>query len=124
MPSFGKHSRENLETCDYRLIKLFNEVVDIADCSVLCGHRNEEDQNKAFDEGHSKLRWPRSQHNIYPSTGIDVVPYPIDWEDLEPFFYLAGVVKGVAKMMSYIIEWGGDWTSFKDYPHYQLVVKE
>jgi peptidoglycan L-alanyl-D-glutamate endopeptidase CwlK len=55
----------------------------------------------------------------------DVVPYPIDWRNLERFHELAGVVKAVAftlkdaGLIESDIEWGGDWT-WKDLPHYQV----
>jgi len=33
---------------------------------------------------------------------------------------LADVVKEAAKKLGVALEWGGDWTSFKDGPHFQL----
>jgi peptidoglycan L-alanyl-D-glutamate endopeptidase CwlK len=33
---------------------------------------------------------------------------------------LAETMKAAAKDLSIAIEWGGDWTSFKDGPHFQL----
>jgi peptidoglycan L-alanyl-D-glutamate endopeptidase CwlK len=35
---------------------------------------------------------------------------------------LAGVVKEAAAKLGIAIEWGGDWRSFKDGPHFQLPV--
>ena len=55
MPKFGSSSKRRLATCDERLQKVFNEVIKHVDCSVLCGHRGEYDQNKAFEEGKSML---------------------------------------------------------------------
>ena len=63
MPSFGKTSKKRLEECDPRLQQLFNEVVKEYDCSILQGHRSEEEQNRYFDEGKSKVRFPNSKHN-------------------------------------------------------------
>jgi peptidoglycan L-alanyl-D-glutamate endopeptidase CwlK len=37
---------------------------------------------------------------------------------------LADVVKEVAKQLGTPIEWGGDWESFKDGPHFQLPWKD
>jgi peptidoglycan L-alanyl-D-glutamate endopeptidase CwlK len=40
-----------------------------------------------------------------------------DW----PLYYrLASVMKAAAKDLQVPIEWGGDWESFKDGPHFQL----
>ena len=128
MPKFGKKSKKNLATCDEDLIALFKEVVKYFDCTVLEGHRGEKLQNKYFDEGKSKLRYPDGNHNNNPSTAVDVVPYPIDWDDRERMTYFAGFVKGVAYKMGIPIRWGGDWNnnnqlkdnSFDDLPHFEI----
>lgn len=129
MPGFGERSLKNLATCDSRLQKLFMEVVKTYDCSVICGHRTEEDQGKAFDEGKSKLRFPNSKHNSYPSKAADVVPYPINWDDTDRFYHFAGFVQGVARSLGIGIRWGGDFDGdfnlhnegFIDMPHFELV---
>ena len=128
MPRFGRTSRKRLKTCDEDLIFLFEEVVKYFDCSVLEGHRGKKLQNKYFKENKSKLRFPDGNHNKKPSTAIDVVPYPIDWEDRERMTYFAGFVKGVAMILGIPIRWGGDWNSnndlkdnnFDDLPHFEL----
>ena len=128
MPKFGRTSKKRLKTCDEDLIFLFEEVVKYFDCSVLEGHRGRRLQNKYFKEGKSKLKFPEGNHNKKPSTAIDVVPYPIDWEDRERMTYFAGFVKGVAAILGVPIRWGGDWNSnndlkdnnFDDLPHFEL----
>ena len=128
MPKFGKKSRKRLNTCDEDLIHLFEAVVKYFDCSVLEGHRGEEKQNKYFNEGKSKLKYPKGNHNKKPSNAVDVVPYPIDWEDRERMTYFAGFVKGMAASMGIPIRWGGDWNSnndlkdnnFDDLPHFEI----
>ena len=37
-----------------------------------------------------------------------------------PYYVLARVVKEAAKQCKVPVEWGGDWKSFKDGPHFQL----
>jgi len=128
MPRFGKRSRGNLATCDERLQKVFNEVIKNVDCSVIEGHRSEERQNKLYDEGKTKVRYPNGRHNAKPSNAADVVPYPIDWEDRERFHLFAGYVLGVARGMGITLRWGGDWNmnfevddnKFDDFPHFEL----
>ena len=129
MPKFGKRSRYNLLSCDPRLVKVFDEVVKEFDCSVLCGHRGQENQDQAFDEGRSQLQYPKSKHNSMPSMAVDVVPYPVDWEDRERFYYFAGYVKGVAAGMGIKLRFGGDWNNdtqvkdngFDDLPHWEII---
>ena len=115
---FSKHSSIALETCHFDLITLFESVIKVVDCSVLCGVRNEEEQTRAFEAGNSKLEWPNSMHNKVLSLAVDVVPYPVDWDNLYAFYYLAGVVKGIAGLRGIEVEWGGEWKTLKDYPHY------
>ena len=128
MPRFGKRSRSRLSTCDDRLQDLFKEVVKHFDCSVIQGHRGKADQNKAFDEGRSKLRYPDGNHNATPSKAVDVAPYPIDWSDRDRFHYFSGFVLGIASQMGLKIRWGGDWdrdtqvkdNKFDDLPHFEI----
>ena len=128
MPRFGSRSRRNLKTCDKRLQDLFNEVRKHFDCSVLVGFRGRDEQNTAFDSGHSTKKWPDSKHNSKPSIAVDVAPYPIDWNDRERFIYFGGVVKGFAYQLDFPIRWGGDWNNntqlsdnkFDDLVHFEI----
>ena len=120
MPHFSEKSKQRLSTCHPWLQDICNEGIKIYDFSVLCGHRNETAQMIAFQEGRSKLEWPKSKHNKTPSLAVDLAPYPIDWKDLERFYHLAGIIKGLAFQMKIPITWGGDWLNFKDYPHYEI----
>ena len=127
--SFSRRSKKKLREAHPLLQEIFHEVIKIIDCSVLEGHRGKDAQNRIFERGESKLRWPRSKHNKTPSLAVDVVPYPIDWNDRESFLFFAGIVKGVAHSKGIKIRWGGDWNSnnnfkdqsFHDLPHFELV---
>ena len=128
MPKFGKKSKERLGTCNEKLQEVFNEVIKHVDCSVLEGHRSGERQNKLYDEGKTKVRYPNGRHNANPSRAVDVVPYPIDWHDRERFHLFAGFVIGIAQSMGIKLRWGGDWNmnfevddnNFDDFPHFEL----
>ena len=128
MPYFGKRSRNNLATCDDRLQKVFNEVIKHVDCSVIEGHRSGERQDKLLKEGKTNVKFPNGRHNANPSRAVDVVPYPIDWDDRERFHLFAGFVLGIAKSMGINLRWGGDWNqnfevddnNFDDFPHFEL----
>ena len=128
MPKFGKSSKKRLLTCDERLQKVFNEVIKYVDCSVLEGYRGEERQNKFYDEGKTKLRYPRGRHNNDPSNAVDVTPYPVDWADRGRQTLFAGFVLGMARSMGIKLRWGGDWdmdfevqdNRFDDFPHFEI----
>ena len=132
MPHFSERSESNLQTCHEDLISLFRQVIKKYDCTIIRGHRGEEDQNEAYRTGKSTLKFPESKHNSYPSLAVDVVPYPIDWEDRNRFYHFAGFVLAVAEAQGVKIRWGGDWDgditgagskdqSFMDLPHFELL---
>ena len=128
MPTFSERGRERLYTCHSQLIELFTAVVGGFDCTVLCGHREEPEQDRLFLLGRTRLLWPDSNHNKEPSLAIDVAPYPINWDDIHRFYFFAGYVKGIASRLGYKIRWGGDWDSdtqvkdnkFNDLVHFEL----
>ncbi len=125
---FGQRSMKNLSEAHPDLQRLFSEVIKHVDCSVIEGFRSEEEQNKMVHDGRSKLEWPLSKHNQTPSLAVDVIPYPVDWNDKNRFYYFAGFVKGTAARLGIKIRWGGDWDSdnefkdqsFHDLPHFEL----
>ena len=74
MPKFGTRSKEELATCHPLLQELFNEVIKHINCSVLVGRRDEAEQNEAFANKRSKLKYPDSTHNEEPSRGLMLPP--------------------------------------------------
>ena len=128
MATFGASSAAQLNTLDPLLQAVLRRAVLIFDFSVLKGHRGKQEQNLAYSNGHSKKQFPDSTHNSYPSRGVDIAPYPIDWRDTERFVYLAGVIKCVAWQLGIGIRWGGDWDgdtrlteeTFRDYGHFEI----
>lgn len=130
MPKFGSTSLSRLETCHPELQRLFNFVVGYVDCTVLCGHRTEDEQNRVYREGKSKLKFPHSKHNQLPSIAADVAPWPLDWYDLDRFYFFGGFVIACAIHLEINIRWGGDWNgnfnfkdqNFNDLPHFELIL--
>ena len=128
MPKFGRRSRENLKTCHKDLQKVLNEVIKTVACSVIEGHSSKERHTKLYEEGKTKVRYPKGRHNAEPSRAVDVVPYPVDWNDRERFHLFSGFVLGVASRMGITLRWGGDWNmnfevddnKFDDFPHFEL----
>lgn len=121
MPSFSAKSLERLNSCHKDLQRLMNAVIQEQDIIILCGHRGKEEQDKAYKDGFSKLRFPASKHNKLPSMAVDIAPYKngINWEDIEGFKKLSKIVFKKAKELKIDIEWGGNW-KMRDYPHWEL----
>ena len=129
MPSFGTSSREKLDTCDEKLQAICELIIEHYDFTVLEGHRSGERQDELFRQGKSKLKAGQSKHNSLPSKAVDLAPYKIDWNDMNRFFLLAGMMFQAAHDMGIKIRWGMDWDrdwdhkdqSFFDAPHFELV---
>ena len=135
MPKFSRRSKDNLETADQKLQDLFNEVIKEYDCTIISGHRSPEEQFELYKKGRTLVdgKWTKtgktvtnldgytkkSKHNHFPSKAVDVVPYPVDWNNLKRFEEMGRVVKAKAAEMGISIEWGGDW-AMRDYPHFQV----
>lgn len=115
---------------------LFYEVIKHFDCTIIEGHRNKEEQEKAFVAGFSKAHWPDGKHNSQPSMAVDVAPYPTDWNNKKRFYFFAGFVKAIAQKLkdegkiTHGIKFGADIESDKDLDdeglcalvHFELIV--
>ena len=132
MPKFSKISKERFNTLELDLQLILTYAIRVYDFKIIGGHRVRAEQDRVFSKGLSKVEWPNSKHNSFPSRAVDIAPYPIDWDDRERFVYLAGIIKGIAATKDIAIRWGGDWDqdndlhdqSFMDLPHFELVDKE
>lgn len=136
MPRFTQASFKQLSTCEADLQVLFYEVIKYVDCQVLEGFRNQVAQDAAFKAGNSKLKWPNGKHNKSPSMAVDVAPFPVDWKNLQRFYWFAGFVMATAEQlynagkMKRKVRYGGDWNrnynivdevGLKDLVHFELI---
>lgn len=129
MNAWSAASEARLAGCDPRLRALFDDVLQICDCTIVSGRRGEEEQNELHRAGKSQLRYPDSKHNACPSLAVDAAAYPIDWKDRERATLFAGLVLGMAAARGLALRWGGDWdrdwqvsdNGFDDLWHFEIV---
>jgi len=134
---WGNRSWKRLKTCNPEIQRLMVEAIKTINLTVLCGERNETAQEKALKSGASGVNYPDSIHNPdNPKNkdgkgvrAIDVAPYPVDWNDLERFCYVAGQIIYIARKLKIPLRWGADWNrdghmrddkerkALRDYPH-------
>ena len=132
MYRFGRSSQARLDTCHPKLQEILNEAIKHVDFSVICGHRSEADQTAAFESKNSKVQWPNSKHNSFPSRAVDIAPFPIDWDDIPRFAHLGGLIRGIAAAKGIKLRFGFDWDvdgditdhKFMDWPHIELADDE
>jgi peptidoglycan L-alanyl-D-glutamate endopeptidase CwlK len=142
MYKFSKKSLERLETCDQGIQIVMQSAIKLVDFSVVCGERTTAEQLKLFKQGRKQKKDGSfkvidkskivtnidginkvSKHNYSPSRAIDIIPYPTGYKSIEQFHYLAGVVLTISAWFGIPFEWGGNWKSIKDYPHFELKEK-
>ncbi len=113
MRKWGANSKRHYDTLDPRLQRIMDRVLhEVADISITCGFRGEADQNRLFDERKSRVRFPQSKHNNYPSVAVDFQPWPYPereeklWAALA---YVAGRAVEIGIEEGIALRWGGDW---------------
>lgn len=121
----NENSKKRLSECHPDLQRLMLKINEYYPIQVICGHRGEADQNKAFQEKKSKLMYPMSKHNKIPSLAVDIVPDPdfnpktINWNQIAAFKVMCFAVELAAEELKIKIRLGRDF-SFRDFPHIEL----
>lgn len=117
----GTRSLQNLSGVHPDMVAVVKRAIEISeqDFSVIEGIRNINRQRELVKSGASTTM--NSRH--LTGHAVDIAPYPISWE-WEYFYPIADAMKQAAEELDIDIEWGGDWKSFPDGPHYQLSRKE
>jgi peptidoglycan L-alanyl-D-glutamate endopeptidase CwlK len=122
----NKTALKKLSTCHPDIIRLAKAVNEIFPIQCICGHRNELDQDKAFQNGFSKLKYPNSKHNKTPSLAGDFVPDPdknpatIEWGDIKSFELMCLTFEQKADELGIKIRLGRDF-KFIDWPHVEIL---
>lgn len=93
MPAFGTGSQKKLNTCTSEIQLICNEAIKYIDFSIVTGHRTKEEQNALYPK-YTKLKWPKGNHNSFPSNAVDIAPY------IKPYGTIFGGKDQIEKMMS------------------------
>jgi peptidoglycan L-alanyl-D-glutamate endopeptidase CwlK len=115
MRVWGKRSQAAYDTLDPRMQHYCDRALqEVADISLLKGHRGQEEQDAAYygTPQRSKLPWPKGNHNTLPSLAVDFQPYPKPENELKlwaSLAYVAGRIIQMAAEDGVTIRWGGDW---------------
>ena len=116
----GATSLARLKGVHPDLVRVVKRAIELTkqDFTVLEGLRSKERQKQLVAKGASKTM------NSYHITGhaVDVAPIvngQVSW-DWKYYYPVRDAMKAAAKELGVKIEWGGDWKSFKDGPHFQI----
>ena len=118
--ALGAKSKERLKGVHPDLIRVVERAIQLTevDFTVLEGLRTVARQQQLVASGASKTM--RSRHITGHAVDLAaVIGGEIRW-DWPLYHKIAKAVKQAAAELKVPIEWGGDWRTFKDGPHWQL----
>lgn len=134
---FSKRSINNLKGVHPALVKLMTLSIKNSpvDFTITEGVRTQERQQELYAQGRTKpgpivtkVDGIIKKSNHQPKSdgfghAVDLYPYvngSVRVNDVENLKKIAEHIKKVAKENNINVTWGGDWTSFKDYPHFEI----
>lgn len=131
MNKLGSTSNKNIIGIDARLAIVIGAVLaeGNVDFTITYGLRTVEEQQNLYAQGRTKegnivTNCDGVKNISYHQTGkaIDFTPYPFDgdWKNLKQFEKIGREFIRVSELLGYECSYGGDWKSFKDWPHFQL----
>lgn len=120
MFQLGKRSKENLKGVHPDLVKVVERAIQITkqDFTVIEGLRTLERQKQLLKQG--ATRTMNSRH--LTGHAVDITPWvdgKISW-DWKFYSEVREAMMQAAGELGVEIEWGGNWETFKDGPHWQL----
>ena len=121
--TLDKRSETSLQGVHPDLVKVVRRAAEITtvDFVITEGKRTEAKQKQMVASGASRTM--NSRHLTGHAVDLAAkVGKDIRW-DWPLYFKLAAAMKQAAAELKVSIEWGGDWRTFKDGPHFQLTWK-
>lgn len=124
MFKLSQKSKDRMAGVHPDLVAIVNRAIEVTavDFAVLEGVRSQAKQAQLVKAGASQTM--RSRH--LTGHAVDLGAYvggSVRW-DWPLYDRISEAVKAAAKELATPIEWGGDWVSFKDGPHFQLPWQE
>ena len=139
----SKRSLASLEGVDARLVSVAKRAIQITkqDFVIIEGLRTREQMMINYGKGRTsaqlavhgipakyaqpklaKVTWLNNPFASNHASGkaIDVVPYPVDWNDIGKFRTIYEAFQKAADELGVKIKWGGHFQKSKDYPHIEL----
>lgn len=124
---FSSSSLVRRANVDKRLVEISDLAIKISvvDFGVpqYGGLRTAEEQRDLYDANKSNCDGTVKLSNHQIGKALDVYAYvggKASW-DLYDLSMVAAAMLQSASVLGYKLKWGGLWTKFKDYPHFELV---
>lgn len=124
MYSLGVRSKARLKGVHPDLVKVVERAIQLTtvDFTVLEGVRDAVRQKKLVESGASQTL--NSRHLTGHAVDLGAwVDDQVDWS-WPLYAKINAAMQEASKLVGVPIEWGGNWRTFKDGPHFQLPRKE
>lgn len=151
--TLGTRSISKLDGVHPDLVRVVKRAIDLTsqDFMVLEGVRTEQRQRELYGQGRTPAKlvaagvdpalakpklqmvtWALKSNHFKQADGyghaVDLVPYPVDWNDLAKFDAIADAMMQAADELGVAIRWGADWNrngqprekGESDSPHFEL----
>ena len=138
----SQRSLNSLSGVDPNLVKVVKRAIELTeqDFIVIEGLRTREQMMINYGKGRTaaqlavhgipasyakpkeaKVTWLNNPFasNHAKGLAVDIVPSPVDWNDISKFKKINEAMQAAAKEFGIKLSYGGDWTK-KDYPHWEL----
>lgn len=129
----SKTSLSRLAGVDETLVNVVKRAIEISkiDFSVLEGKRTLDRQRELYAQGRTTpgkiVTWTMKSKHI-DGKAVDLVPYPLDWEDIKKFDLIKDAMFAAAKEQDVNLRWGADWDGDGKYrekgeydsPHFEI----
>ena len=129
----GKTSLDRLKGVDETLVNVVKRAIEISevDFTVMEGVRTLERQRELYAQGRTApgkiVTWTMKSRHI-EGKAVDLVPYPLDWNDLEKFNKIKDAMFQAAREQDVNLRWGADWDGDGKYrekgeydsPHFEI----
>lgn len=122
--SLSQKSKDRLSGVHPDLVAVVKRAIEIStvDFAVLEGVRSQNRQQQLVAAGASQTM--KSRHLTGHAVDLGaMVAGTVRW-DWPLYYKVADAMKKAATELSTPLEWGGDWKTLKDGPHFQLPWKE
>lgn len=152
--NLGSRSKAKLEGVHPKLVKVVELAITLTkqDFMVLEGARSQNRQWELYAQGRTigemravgapmsvlaqpampKVTWVTKSNHMPKPDGfghaVDLVPYPVDWNDLDKFTAIKNAMFEAARRLDTKLRWGADWDcdgkprekGETDNPHFEL----
>jgi len=102
-----------------KMVAVVQRAIELTtqDFMVLEGVRTPERQRELYAQGRTKpgpkVTWTLNSNHFRQADGyghaVDLVLFPVDWNDLKKFDAMAAAMFSAAKEIGTTIRWGADW---------------